>query len=102
MKLFVALLLFIAVMAGYCLGNLDDESIQESYRPPITLNYVILAMQTARDNHQQYLDDPAYEKWIYWQGSSVKNEKEWIRIYEMVIEILENYPNRVPAWWEED
>jgi len=89
MKYFVAILIILAVAGGYCLGTLDEKSVEESYKPPITLNYVILNMEVARDSHQRYLDDPDYQYWLDWFGSSVEQEAEWVRLYDMTIEILE-------------
>ena len=87
MKYFIAILIILAVLGGYCLGALVDKPVEESYCPSMNLDLVILNMEVARESHQRYVDDPEQR---YWIGSSQKQEMEWVRLYDMTIEILES------------
>lgn len=91
MKYFVSVLIILAVIGGYCFGTLDKKPIDESYQPPMNLELVILNMKVARDSHKRwFVADPVYEKWLNTWGSSVEKEGEWVRLYDMTLEILES------------
>ena len=89
-KYLVSILIILAVIAGYCLGTLDEPSREVSYTPLGTLNYVILAQKTARDTHQRIIDHPGHDAYFEYFGTSLENERQWVRLYDMTIEILES------------
>ena len=87
MKYFIAILIILAVFGGYCLGTLDKKPVEANYQAPMNLDLVILNMTIARDSHQRYADDPDLR---YWDLYTEEQQREWVRLYDMTIEILES------------
>ena len=88
MKWVIALLIIIAGMnLLFWIEGVEVKSEPEPISHLPTIDYLMKANEVARDTHQFYADNP--EMCNSYSGS-VGNNEQWVRIYNMNLEILES------------